>query len=69
MSGRPVQRKADIQALQKVLQTSNIVDYQPLITYIMRSSGCTFAEIADTFGISRQMAHTMYSNAEQAINE
>lgn len=65
MSGRPIQKQANIQALQKLVRISNLVDYQPVIVYIMRHSGCTFTEISEVLGLTRQQALTHFKNAEE----
>lgn len=69
MSGRPISKKANIPALKKLVHISNLVDYQPVIVYIMRHSGCTFTEISEVLGLSRQQALTHFKNAEQKASE
>lgn len=63
MAGRPVQQRANIANLKKVKPP--ILDLKPMIVYIMRNSGCTFAEIAKVYGVTRQMAETLYKQAEK----
>lgn len=74
MAGRPTQKKADIQAIQDLYQStdtySNLVQttmIKPIIIFTMRKCGCTFQEIGDVFGITRQMAETAFKNAEQEL--
>ncbi len=74
MAGRPKQEKADIKAIQKLFESTNgytdIVQaslVRPIIVFTMRNCGCTFQEIADVFGITRQMAETIYKNAEKEL--
>lgn len=68
MAGRPKQEKADITALQKLNEsTSQVIDPRPIIAYTMRKCGCTFQEIADVFKVTRQMAETIYKNAEKDL--
>ncbi len=65
MAGRPTQKKANIEALKKVKAPVYEVDLKPMTVYIMRNSGCTFAEIAQIYDITRQMAETLYKQAEK----
>lgn len=58
MAGRPTQKKANIEALKRVKAPK--FDTKPMTIYIMRNSGCTYAEIAEVYGITRQMAETIY---------
>lgn len=59
MAGRPTQKKANVEALKNIRTTVVIEqDNKLLIAYIMHNSGCTFAEIASVFNITRQMAET-----------
>ncbi len=73
MAGRPKQEKADIKAIQKLFSSTNYPDIvqdnviKPVIAYTMRKSGCTFQEIADVFGFTRQMAETLYKKAEKEL--
>ena len=64
MAGRPTQKKANIEKLQKVKAPVYAIDLKPMTIYIMRNSGCTYAEIAKVYGITRQMAETLYKKAE-----
>lgn len=66
MAGRPKQEKADIKALKK-LNEASLIDYRPIVAYTMRKCGCTFTEIAEVFGVTRQMAETIVKNAEASI--
>lgn len=65
MSGRPVQKKANIPELKKLLVPNTVTDHRPLIAFVMRNSGCTFAEIGEVFGLTRQQAETIFKNAKE----
>lgn len=68
MSGRPVQKKANIDQLKVIAEHKSLfIETQPIIALIMRASGCTFQEIADVFGVSRQQAMTITENAQSKI--
>lgn len=74
MAGRPKQEKANILALKKLYASTNgyadLVQnsmVRPIIVFTMRNCGCTFQEIADVFEITRQMAETIYKNAEKEL--
>lgn len=68
MSGRPIQKTANIQALQKLVQTeSNVLDVRPIIAVTMRECGATFTEIASVFNISRQQAETITKNGQAKL--
>ena len=70
MAGRPTQIKADIEKIKQLQAGSNdILDYRPIIAYTMRACGCTFTEIGEVFGFTRQMAETMVKNAETKLKE
>lgn len=64
---RPAMKKADIPAIQKLVNNSTVIDHRPVIAYVMRNCGCTFQEIADALGFSRQMAETMFKSAETKL--
>lgn len=65
MAGRPTQKKANIEAIRKARQAG--VDTRPLVAYVMRNCGCTFAEIAQVFDITRQMAETLVKQVERNL--
>lgn len=68
MAGRPKQEKADIKALKKLnTGLGNLIDTKSLIAYIMRKSGCTYEEIGNVFGVTRQMAITLVDQAERKL--
>jgi len=68
MAGRPVQSKANIENIKKMNEaTSQVIDPTPIITFVMRECGCTFAEIGKVFNITRQMAKTIYKNAQKEL--
>jgi len=62
---RKPQNKANIEALQRlVINLDGIVDYRPIIAYVMHYTGCNYREISDVFGISRQMAETLVKQSK-----
>lgn len=66
MAGRPTTKKANIQKIQQLIKNSDgIVDYRPIIAAIMRYCGCTYTEIGEAFGITRQMAQTVIKATER----
>ena len=65
MAGRPTQKKANIEAIKKARQTG--VDTRPLVAYVMRNCGCTYAEIGQVFDITRQMAETLVKQVEKNL--
>lgn len=68
MAGRPKQSIADLKAIKKIYKKADgILDPRPLIVFTMRNCGCTFQEIADAFGVSKQTIQTIYTNAEQSL--
>lgn len=62
-------RKANIEEIQKLLTSAEdgVVDFRPVIAVTMRECGCSFQEIADTMGFSRQMALTMVQKAKAKL--
>jgi len=46
----------DLQSIRLILKTW-VVDLRLPIMATMRASGCTYQEIADTFGITKQAVH------------
>lgn len=62
MAGRPTVNKADTKAIRKLIKSSDIIDLRPVVAYVMRHSGCTWREIATTFGLSRQQAETIFKS-------
>ena len=61
-------KRANTEAIKKLVVNNGVTDNRPIIAVVMRESGCTFQEIADVMGFSRQMADTMVRKA-QASNE
>jgi len=57
---RPIQKRANIQAIKNLADDSIVLDLKPLIAMVMRECNCTFDEIGQVFGFTRQ-------NAEQYI--
>ena len=71
---RKVQTRANTDNIKKAINTLNLnkksiiaFDIQPFIAYIMYESGCTYAEIGETLGISRQAANHLYNKGKEAI--
>lgn len=68
MAGRPVQKKADVEQIQRLYyRANNVLDVRPIIALTMRSCGCTYAEIGEVFGITKQMVQTIIENAESEL--
>lgn len=68
MAGRPTQKKANVKGLQKIVaQEGKLIKLRPAIALIMRYSGCTYAEIGEVFGITKQMAETAVQQAEREL--
>ena len=68
MAGRPKQEKADITAIKKLfVSTSQVIDPRPIIAYTMKNCGCTFREIGEVFGVTKQQAETIFKNAEKEL--
>ena len=65
--GRKAQAKADIEALQRlVIGVEGVVDYSPLISYVMRKCGCTYSEIGKVFNVHRTTAE-YYTKAIEIV--
>lgn len=65
---KPVQKKADIAKLQSlVVELGGIIDYMPVIVYVMKASGCTYQEIGNVYGVSRQLAEYYTKKVESDI--
>lgn len=67
MAGRPTVLKADVKAIRKLNKMSDVVDLRPIVAYTMRHSGCTWVEIAKTFGISRPTAESIVKELESKL--
>lgn len=68
MAGRPVTRLANVADIQKLYnEATNVLDTRPLIVLTMRACGCTYAEIGEVFGISKQMVQTIIEKAESEL--
>jgi hypothetical protein len=67
--GRPIKHNANTEAIKKLSQTADLVDLRPIIAYTMRHSGCTLAEIANVFDISKQRVHAIVKTLEAEIGE
>lgn len=65
---RTKQIRADIIKLQEIIKSTNsLVDYEPLVAMIMHASGCTFQEIGDVMGFSRQAAKQMVERNQSKV--
>lgn len=68
MAGRPIQKKADIKAIQTLShRVGNVLDSKPIIVFTMRKCGCTYTEIAKVFGITRARAEQIFKKAENDL--
>lgn len=68
MAGRPKQVRADIVALKAIYSVSSeFVDIKPVIAYVMRYSGCTYAEIGEVIGITKQAAQALFKVADTKL--
>lgn len=59
----------NIPAIQQLLKNNetSVVDLRPIVAVTMRESGCTFQEVADAMGFTRQMAETMVKKAQATL--
>ncbi len=55
--------------IKKVLEVNNhkVVDLRPIVAMVMRASGCTYQQIADVMGFSRQNAETIVKGLEKQL--
>lgn len=70
MAGRPPIKKADIPALKKLTGNNNhlnTIDLNPIIAYTMWKCGCTFAEIGQVIGSTRQNAEYLVRSTEAKL--
>jgi DNA-directed RNA polymerase specialized sigma24 family protein len=68
MAGRPVSKKADVKKIQALYhRANNVLDVRPIIALTMRSCGCTYTEIGQVFGVSKQMVQTIIQKAESEL--
>lgn len=68
MAGRPVSKTADIKQIQALYhRANNVLDVRPIIALTMRNCGCTYAEIGQVFGVTKQMAETIIKKAEKEL--
>ena len=58
------QKKANTEAIKKLVVNNGVTDNRPIIAVVMRESGCTYQEIADVMGFTRQMAQIMVQKAQ-----
>lgn len=70
--GRKKQVQANVKELQKLNKSAadlimQISDSKKIIAYTMRLSGCTYSEIAEVFGTSRQGAEILIKKAKEDI--
>lgn len=65
---RPKSQVVDVEKLQALaVSLDEVVDYRPIISYTMKQCGATSREIAEVFGVSRQMAEYYVEQIEKAI--
>lgn len=65
---RDKKRLADRSAIRDLFDATNVVlDPRPIIVYTMRQCGCTYQEIADVFGVRRQMIEQIIRKTEGEI--
>lgn len=66
---RTRQKQPNIEAIKKLLTNNekNVVDLRPIVAVTMRESGCTFQDVADAMGFTRQMAETMVKKAQAKL--
>jgi len=60
--------KADIKQL-KIMpkEISSDIDLSPIIVYVMRYCGCSFSQIGEVFGYSRQRAFEVFKKIEKEL--
>lgn len=67
-TGRPIKLKADIEQLQKLMKYNNgILELKPLIAFVMRKSDCTYSEIGQVIGVSKQRAQVIVKEFEAKL--
>lgn len=62
-------KQVNIENIKKVLEFNNhiVVDLRPIVAMVMRESGCTYQQIADVMGFSRQNAETIVKGLEKQL--
>jgi transcriptional regulator len=66
---RTRKKELNIEAIQTLLKNheNSVLDIRPIIAVTMRESGCTFQDVADAMGFTRQMAETMVKKAQATL--
>lgn len=59
--------KPDTLAIKKLAINNGVTDNRLLIASVMRACGCTYQEIADVFGFTRQNAESLLKRASNEI--
>lgn len=68
MAGRPVLKKANVEEIQKIYNSSKqIIDPRPIIALTMKYCGALDREIAEVFGVSRETAIAITKKAEKKL--
>ena len=68
MAGRPQIKRADLNALRKLVKAMDTVnDHSPMIAYVMRYCGCSNEEIGMVFDVSRQAGSSLANKVEKAL--
>ena len=59
--------KPDILAIKNLIVNNGTTDNRLLIASVMRASGCTYQNIADVFGYTRQNAESLLKRASNEV--
>ena len=62
-----MKNKPDILAIKKLVVNNGITDNRLLIASVMRASGCTYQDIADVFGFTRQNAESLLKRVNNEV--
>ena len=62
-----MKNKSDTIAIKKLVINNGITDNRLLIASVMRACGCTYQEIADVFGFTRQNAESLLKRASNEV--
>lgn len=61
--------KANVEAIQLLrIVLGEMVDYQPLISYVMWACGASYREIGEVYNISPQAADYHVKQVKEALN-
>ena len=67
-AGRPTRVIADVEQLQKLMKFNNgILEVKPLVAFVMRKSECSYAEIGQVIGVSKQRAQIIVKEFETKL--